>query len=103
MARHQGLRGRRAWLLAVFLPVVLAVLVQAGSIPHSHSASLPGIYNGDHNLQSQATVGASSAMLSTPPALIADAPALVLRVPDAPDTASALGLGTADPRAPPAR
>jgi hypothetical protein len=92
-----------AALLLVFVVVLGAMLVEASTIPHAHSATAPGLYNRDHDLQYLALLGAGSAALSQVPAVIPYLPTLAATVDDAVGAPVARPLRTADSRAPPAR
>jgi hypothetical protein len=52
-------------MLVLLLLTVVALLGQGASLPHTHEASAPGVYNQEHDLSLLATRGAD-ASLPTP-------------------------------------
>jgi hypothetical protein len=87
----------------VFALALVAVVVNAGSVPHSHASATPGVFNEDHDLSALATVGSSSGLVSQTPSIVpldAAAPLAAGPLTSAPvDQARR----SADSRAPPAR
>jgi len=97
---------RRSWVWLV--PMVLVVLALAGSllgaasIPHSHAAGHPGLYNQEHDLSYLATFGGGAPLPEAPSA----APLVVLVVfvlAASVEAAPVLWRRHADFRAPPLR
>lgn len=88
------------WIMALLLTVV-PMVSQAASIPHSHNAQAPGLFNEDHDLTLLAA--SSTVAVSEAPTLLI-APIITafisLRPASRPSTYSA---GTTDSRAPPIR
>jgi hypothetical protein len=83
----------------VLLLIVVPMVSQAGSIPHTHSASAPGLFNQDHDLTLLAASNAA-ALHDQSPALFT----ITLTAPVAPhvvDQPASLPTGTTDSRAPP--
>src|SRR5262249_24943184 len=47
----------RATMLSLILVATLGIVLSAGSLPHTHQPSLPGLYNQEHDLTLLAAVG----------------------------------------------
>ena len=87
----------------VFSLALVAFLVSASSLPHTHASTTPALFNEDHDLSSLATLSSGSGLLPQTPSV---AP-LVIAAPLA-IAPRANGLAdqthrSADSRAPPAR
>jgi hypothetical protein len=87
---------------ALLLMLVLPLLLQAASLPHTHSGLGHGLFNQEHDLTLLATLGAAASLYAAAALLLL----VVVVVALAPATRSAaaprLALA-ADSRAPPAR
>jgi hypothetical protein len=90
---------RRAALL---LLLVLPLLLQGASLPHTHFGAPDGLYNQEHDLTLLATVSGAAGLLAAAVALVfvVVVASLALR---APVVAPALARVVAGSRAPPAR
>jgi hypothetical protein len=88
--------------VALLLLVVLPLLLQGASLPHTHFGAPDGFFNQDHNLTLLAIVGAVASLDATAPSvvLVLVVSALAVAPRRRPGTAP---VGTADSRAPPAR
>jgi hypothetical protein len=92
-------RARFAVLLAL---LALPLLLQGGSLPHTHAGAADGLFNEEHDLTLLAAVGTVASDIAAVPAVIVVlvATAVTLLAAARPATARARA---ADPRAPPAR
>jgi len=92
---------RRHWLVAaVLLVAVAAVVLQGGSVPHTHAGIGPGVYNHDHDGTLLATLHGAATISAAQPAMLLFA--MVSSVaPTATDPVDSAPRPTADSRAPP--
>ena len=81
---------RRA--LPLLLLAAVGLLLAGASLPHTHAASTPGLWNADHDLTLMATFGTHACQLDAMPAI-----GIVLVL------AAAISLAAARPAAAPAR
>lgn len=102
---HVRSRSHRAFLAALIVVsfALMALVVNAGTVPHVHASLTPGVFNEDHDLSSLATLGSGSGLVPQTPSIVPF------------DTASPLVAGpparepvdrarrSADSRAPPVR
>jgi hypothetical protein len=88
--------------VALLLLLVLPLLLQGASLPHTHFGAPHGFFNQDHDLTLLATVGAVASLDASTPAvvLVLVVGTLALAPRRRPRMAS---LVSADSRAPPAR
>ena len=87
----------------VFVFALVAVVVNAGSVPHSHASATPGVFNEDHDLSALATVGSSSGLVSQTPSVVPLAAAAPLATGPLATAPLEQARRSADSRAPPAR
>ena len=88
--------------LSLVVVAVLGVVLSAGSLPHSHQPSLPGLYNQEHDLTLLGAVGGLG-LLPESPALGPIVLATLLVVPSISLLPRARSRRSVDPRAPPVR
>ena len=88
--------------VALLLVLVLPLLLQGASLPHTHFGAPDGFFNQDHDLTLLATVAAVASLdVAAPAVVLVLVIGTVAAIPRRrPETATA---GTADSRAPPAR
>jgi hypothetical protein len=88
--------------VALLLLLVLPLLLQGASLPHTHFGAPHGFFNQDHDLTLLAIVGAVASLDATAPSvlLVVVVSALAVAPRRRPGTAT---VATADSRAPPAR
>jgi hypothetical protein len=89
-------------LLLLLLLTVATLLLQGGSLPHSHQLSKPGLYNQEHDLTTLAAVG-SIAPLPATTAVVAFVVALATLAGESTPRALGRPRRHADFRAPPTR
>ena len=82
--------------------LVLPLLLQGASLPHTHAGGLDGLFNQEHDLTLLATVGTVAAATAHVPVVI---PVLTVKSLTALPAPHGRGMviGAADSRAPPAR
>jgi hypothetical protein len=87
-------------LTALVLAVMLVVLLQGATVPHTHDGVGPGLYNQDHDLALLATLHGHAALADAQPAptVLVVATAVTALPRPRPDSAS---RRAADSRAPP--
>ncbi len=89
------------WRLgALLLAVTAAILLQGGSVPHTHVGVGPGLYNQDHDLALLATLHGAAALAATQTAPVVLAVVITVTSP-ATDRAASAPRPSADSRAPP--
>ena len=89
-------------LMLLLLLAVATLLLQGGSLPHSHQLSKPGLYNQEHDLAALATIG-GIATLPTTTAIVALVVALATVAGESTQRPLGRPRRHADFRAPPAR
>ena len=101
----RGLRRRGSGLtaLVVFSLALVAFLVSAGSLPHTHSFATPGVYNEDHDRSFLATLGSGSGLLPQTPSVVPLVMAAPLAIAPRASARALQAHRSADSRAPPAR
>src|SRR5947208_16887223 len=92
----------RAALLVLIVVATLGLVRSAGSLPHTHQPSLPGLYNQEHDLTLLAAVGGIGP-LPDAPSVDPIALATLLVVPPISWLPRARPRRTTDYRAPPVR
>ena len=97
--RH-ALRLSRPACLLLLLFVAVPLLGQTASVPHSHSASTPGLFNEEHDLTLLAISGSAAALPGILP-LVFSFVVVALVSANAPSRPAAVPFGAADSRAPP--
>jgi hypothetical protein len=85
--------------LALLVLAILAMLLQAGSVPHLHGGKGPGLYNAEHDLSLLAALAAHG-LPGDPPRLVVEAVSAAVP-PLAPSLLAARLCRAADSRAPP--
>jgi hypothetical protein len=88
--------------VALLLLVVLPLLLQGASLPHTHFGAPHGFFNQDHDLTLLATVGAVAFLDATTPVVVLVLVVLALAVAAHRRPETAL-VATAESRAPPVR
>ena len=56
----------RGAMLLLVLVGLLGIVISAGSLPHTHAASRPGLYNQEHDLTLLAAVGGAGPLPESP-------------------------------------
>ena len=56
----------RGAMLLLVLAVLLGIVISAGSLPHTHAAFRPGLYNEEHDLTLLAAVGGVGPLPESP-------------------------------------
>lgn len=90
----------RSPLGLLLLVAVAAVVVQGGSVPHTHAGIAPGFYNQDHDGSLLATLHGMATVSAAQPAL-RPAPEPVFLALVSSDPADSASRSSADSRAPP--
>ena len=65
-------RGSRLLLVALAVLAATGLVLQNGSLPHTHAADGIGLYNQEHDLTLLASFAAHASPADAPPSLIAD-------------------------------
>ena len=90
----------RSPVVLLLLAAVAAVVLQGGSVPHTHAGIGPGLYNQDHDLSLLATLHGAATISAAQPALVPFV-ALSSVVAMATDPIDSAPRPAADSRAPP--
>jgi hypothetical protein len=95
------MRGKRRllWPLLLTTAALLACVLDGGSVPHSHAAGQPGLYNQEHDLSYLATFG--GAVPAPDGAVLAPLSVVALAVVLVPPRPALAPRRDADSRAPP--
>jgi hypothetical protein len=88
--------------VTLLLLLVLPLLLQGASLPHTHFGAPAGFFNQDHDLTLLATVGAVASLDTATPVVVLVLVVNTLAIAPRRRAATAT-LGAADSRAPPAR
>ena len=87
--------------VVLMLLIVVTMVSQAGSVPHSHSATAPGLFNVDHDLTLLAAANAVAVQAASP-ALVTYFLSTAIPSPSS-DESCSVSRSTTDSRAPPLR
>ena len=92
----------RLMLVTLLLLAAAGMVLQTGSVPHTHAASSSGVYNGEHDLTLLAGLAGHAPLTVAAPAITVDAVSTLVASSVAERPASRLAR-SGDSRAPPVR